>query len=198
MSEELGEMPCYKISPPQNSDDAGMPQIRPFWRAQPHKPPVAPASPQVQAATQRARKLLKKRAAVAAVASAVPVPGLDWAVDAALLSRVLPQISAEFGLSHEQLDLLDPKKREQVQKAVAVVGSVVIGKLVTRELALKAAGGLGVRMTTRQLSKYIPFAGQVVAATLGYATVRFLGEQHIRDCIKVAQEAQVPLPLAAP
>ena len=177
-----------------------MPIIFPSWRTRKPKAPPAPlppASPEAQAAALRARKLLNKRAVVAAVASAVPVPGLDWAVDAALLSRVLPQISAEFGLSHEQLDLLDPKKREQVQKAVTVVGSVVIGKLVTRELALKAASGLGVRMTTRQLSKYIPLAGQVVAATLGYATVRFLGEQHIRDCMRVAHEAQLQLPTPA-
>ena len=171
-----------------------MPIAFPSWRTRAPRPPLDPVSPPVQAAAQRARKLLNKRAVVAAVASTVPVPGLDWAVDAALLSRLLPQISAEFGLNPEQLDLLDPKKREQAQKAIAVVGSVVIGKVVTRELALKAAKGLGMRMTTRQLSKYIPLAGQAVAAALGYATLRFLGEQHIRDCMKVAEAAQLRLP----
>ncbi len=35
------------------------------------------------AAVTRSRKLLNKRAMVAAAASAVPVPGLDWAVDPA-------------------------------------------------------------------------------------------------------------------
>jgi uncharacterized protein (DUF697 family) len=49
-------------------------------------------------AVQHSRKLLHRRALVAAAASAVPVPGLDWAVDAALLSRLIPQINAEFGL----------------------------------------------------------------------------------------------------
>jgi len=53
---------------------------------------------------------------------------------------------------------------------------------------------LGVRMTTRQLSKYIPLAGQAVSAALGYATLRFLGDQHIRDCIAVARIAQLRLP----
>lgn len=175
-----------------------MPRTFPSLRPRVPKPVAQSASASVQAAVERSRKLLNKRAVVAAVASTVPVPGLDWAVDAALLSRLLPQISAEFGLSHEQIDLLDPEKREHVQKAVAVVGSVVIGKLVTRELALKAAGKLGVRMTTRQLSKYIPLAGQAVAAALGYATVRLLGEQHIRDCMRVAEAAQLQLPAPAP
>lgn len=148
----------------------------------------------MQAAAERSRSLLKRRALVAAAASAVPVPGLDWAMDAALLSRLLPQINAEFGLTPEQLDALDPRKREQVQKAVAMVGSVLIGKFITRDLVLKAVRALGVRMTTRQLSKYIPLAGQAVSAALGYATLRFLGEQHIRDCIAVAQAAQLQLP----
>lgn len=157
--------------------------------------PSAPtASPAMLEAANRARSLLKRRALVAAVASTVPVPGLDWAVDAALLSRLLPKISAEFGLTPEQLDQLDPRKREQVQKAVAMVGSVLIGKFITRDLALKAVRTAGMRMTTKQLSKYIPLAGQAVSAALGYATLRFLGEQHIRDCIAVVQAAQLQLP----
>ncbi|MBX3633469.1 MAG: hypothetical protein KF695_11200 [Simplicispira sp.] len=158
-----------------------------------HAPP-APPDAAIEAAALRARSLLKRRALVAAAASAVPVPGMDWAVDAALLSRLLPQISAEFGLTPEQLDALDPHKREQVQKAVAMVGSVLIGKFITRDLVLKAVRALGVRMTTRQLSKYIPLAGQAVSAALGYATLRFLGEQHIRDCMTVARIAQLRLP----
>jgi uncharacterized protein (DUF697 family) len=79
------------------------------------------------AAVTRSRKLLNKRAMVAAAASAVPVPGLDWAVDAAMLSKLIPEINREFGLSPQQLDQLDPKKRDQVQKTVALVGSVLIG-----------------------------------------------------------------------
>src|SRR3990167_9949033 len=87
----------------------------------------------LDAAARRARKLLHKRALVAAAAGVVPVPGLDWAVDAALLSRLLPRINAEFGLTPEQLDRLHPSKREQVQKAVGLVGSGLIGKLLTRD-----------------------------------------------------------------
>ncbi|MBB6558476.1 uncharacterized protein (DUF697 family) [Acidovorax soli] len=149
------------------------------------------------AAVQRSRRLLHRRALVAAAASTVPVPGLDWAVDAALLSRLLPQISSEFGLSAQQLDQLDPEKREKVQKAVALVGSVLIGKLITQELVLRAARTVGVRLTTKQLAKYVPIAGQAVSAAIGYATLRYLGEQHMRDCIRVVQEAQLQLPAPA-
>lgn len=158
---------------------------------------MAAGNPALAAAVQRSRKLLHKRALVAAAASAVPVPGLDWAVDAALLSRLLPQINAEFGLSAQQIDQLDPHKREQVQKAVGLVGSVLIGKLVTRELVLRATQTVGLRLTTKQVAKYVPLAGQAVAATIGYATLRYLGEQHLRDCVRVVQEANLQLPAPA-
>jgi len=155
---------------------------------------MAADNPELAAAVQRSRRLLHRRALVAAAASAVPVPGLDWAVDAALLSRLLPQINAQFGLTPEQLDQLDPKKREQVQKAVTLVGSVLIGKFITKELVLRATRTLGLRLTAMQLAKYVPLAGQAVAATVGYATLRYLGEQHLRDCVQVVQKAQLRLP----
>ncbi|MDY0107800.1 MAG: hypothetical protein RBS27_16450 [Giesbergeria sp.] len=156
--------------------------------------PVPPADAALDAAARRARRLLHKRALVAAAAGVVPVPGLDWAVDAALLSRLLPRINAEFGLTPEQLDRLDPSQREQVQKAVAMVGSVLIGKFITRDLVIKLTSAMGVRLTTQQAAKYVPLAGQAISATLGYATLRYLGEQHIRDCMQVVQMAHLQLP----
>ena len=149
----------------------------------------------LKAAVTRSRKLLNKRAMVAAAASAVPIPGLDWAVDAAMLSRLIPEINKEFGLTPQQLDKLDPKKRDQVQKAVTMVGSVLIGKLISRDLVIKAATKIGMRLTTKQLAKYVPFAGQIVSAAVGYAAIRYLGEEHMKDCIRVAREAQLEVPL---
>ena len=150
--------------------------------------------PALHAAVQPSRRLLHRRALVPAAASAVPVPGLDWAMDAALLSRLLPQINAQFGLTPEQLDQLTPHQREQVQKAVALVGSVLIGKFVTRDLVLKAVQTVGLRMTSKQVAKFVPLAGQAVSAALGYATLRYLGEQHIQDCVRVVQSAHLALP----
>ena len=148
----------------------------------------------MQAAVKRSRKLLHKRALLAGAVSAVPIPGLDWAVDAAMLSKLIPEINKEFGLTPQQLDALDPKKREQVQQAVTLVGSVLIGKLISKDLVIKAATTIGMRLTTKQLAKYVPFAGQIVAATVGYAAIRYLGEEHMKDCIRVAQQAQLVVP----
>lgn len=148
---------------------------------------LAAGHPELMAAVRRSRKTLNRRALVGAAASAVPIPGLDWAVDAALLSRLIPEINAEFGLTPDQLDRLTPNKRERVQKATAMVGSVLIGKFITRDLVIKAAQTIGVRLTAKQAAKYVPLAGQAVAALVGYAAIRYLGEEHLKDCVQVAK-----------
>jgi len=117
----------------------------------------------LEAAIDRSRSLLHRRALLAAAAGTVPLPGLDWAVDAALLSRLIPQINEQFGLTPAQIDRLTPHKREQVQKAVSMVGSVLIGKLVTRELVMRATRMIGVRLTARQAAKLVPLAGAACA-----------------------------------
>lgn len=155
---------------------------------------LAAGDPALLDAVRRARKMLHRRALAGAAASAVPVPGVDWLVDAALLSKLIPAINEEFGLSPEQLERLPKRKREQVEKAVSVVGSMVIGKFITKDLVLKAAAAVGKRMTMKQASKYVPLAGQVLSALIGYTAIRYLGEEHIRDCVEVCKQAGLQLP----
>lgn len=155
---------------------------------------LAADDPALLEAVRRCRKLLNRRALAGAAAGAVPVPGLDWIVDAALLSKLLPAINAEFGLTPEQLERLPKRKREQVEKAVGVVGSMVIGKFVTRELVVKAASVIGVRLTAKQAAKYVPLGGQIASAVISYTAIRYLGEEHIKDCVQVCQAAQLKLP----
>lgn len=158
---------------------------------------LAAGDPALVAAVQRARKLLHRRALAGAAAGAVPVPGLDWLVDAALLSRLIPAISEEFGLSEQQIAQLPKRKREQVEKAVSVVGSMVIGKFITRELVIRAAAAVGRRLTVKQAAKYVPFAGQAISALIGYTAIRYLGEEHIRDCVQVCRAAHLHVPVPA-
>lgn len=145
-------------------------------------------------AIRRSRGLIGRKALIAAAASAVPLPGVDWAADAALLSRLVPQISAEFGLSPTQIDRLAPHKQERIQKAVSAVGALLVGRMVTRDLLIKLAKHAGMRLTAKQATKYVPLAGQAVSAMLGYAALRALGEHHIKDCVQVAIAVQHLLP----
>lgn len=155
---------------------------------------LAGDDPALLAAVQRARKLLNRRALTGAAAGVVPVPGLDWVMDTALLARLIPAISAEFGLTPEQLARLSERKREQVEQAAGAVGSVVIGKSVTRDLMRKAAAVMAKRLAIRQAARYVPLAGQAVSAVIGYTAIRKIGEQHIRDCVEVWKQTHVPLP----
>lgn len=155
---------------------------------------LAEGDPALVAAVRRSRKLLNRRALMAAAAGAVPVPGLDWLVDAALLTRLIPEINTVFGLTPAQLDQLTPNKREQIQKATALVGSTLIGRFITRDLVLRAAQKIGVRLTAAQAAKFVPLAGQAVSAVMGYTTLRYLGEEHLKDCVRVARAAGLALP----
>lgn len=155
---------------------------------------LAQGHPSLTTAVLECRKLLHRRSLVSAAASTVPLPGLDWAVDAAMLSRLIPQINARFGLTPEQMLHLGPRKREHLQKAINGVGSLLVGKTITRELILRAAKAVGVRLTVKQAAKYVPLAGQAIAALVGYSVVRYLGEQHLKECVQVVLSAKIALP----
>jgi uncharacterized protein (DUF697 family) len=158
---------------------------------------LARGDPRLIEAIRRSRRLIGRKALIAAAASAVPLPGVDWAADAALLSRLVPQISAEFGLSPTQIGRLAPHTQERIQKAVNTVGALLVGRLVTRDLLIALAKHAGLRLTAKQATKYVPLAGQAVSAMLGYAALRTLGEHHIKDCVQVAVAAQHLLPAPA-
>jgi len=151
---------------------------------------LAEGHPALQDAVRRSRALLHRSALVSAGVGMVPLPGLDWAVNAAQLSRLIPKINREFGLDASQLDQLTPHKREQVQKAVNIVGTVLVGKVLTRELLVVAGRHMGVRLTGQQAAKLVPVAGQAAAALIGYTALRYMGELHIQDCVQVCLAAQ--------
>jgi hypothetical protein len=127
----------------------------------------------------------------------VPVPGLDWLTDVGLLVRLLPQISAEFGLTPAQIERLAPDRRIVVYKAISAGGGLLVGKVVTRELVLRLVQMVGVRLTTQQAAKFVPVAGQAVSAALTFTALSFVCEQHIRQCTAVARQLQLPAPPAA-
>jgi uncharacterized protein (DUF697 family) len=145
----------------------------------------------LQAIAERCRKKVNKRALLAAGVAMVPLPGLDWAADVGLLMNLLPQINAEFGLSEEQIARLAPDRRVVVFKAISAGGGMLVGKLVTRELVLRLVQMVGVRLTTQQAAKFVPVAGQAVSALLTFTALRFVCEQHIRQCMAVAKQLQI-------
>jgi uncharacterized protein (DUF697 family) len=148
----------------------------------------------LQGVASRCRQMVRQRALLAAGVAMVPLPGLDWVTDVGLLVELLPRINAAFGLSPAQIERLAPDRRIVVYKAISAGGGMLIGKVVTRDLVVMLLKMVGVRLSTQQAAKFVPLAGQAVSAALTYSALRFVCEQHIRQCLEVARQLALPAP----
>ena len=142
---------------------------------------------ELEAAKVRSRKRLTRTAAIASAAAIIPLPGIDIAVDAGALLKLIPEINREFGLTPDQIEQLSPNKQLIVYKSIVAVGGAMVGKLITRELVIEALKVVGVRLTVKQVSKYVPIAGQALSAAIGFAAMQYVGRQHIKECARVAE-----------
>ncbi|MEP7283206.1 MAG: hypothetical protein ABI696_14605 [Rubrivivax sp.] len=149
----------------------------------------------VQLIVERCRRMVGQRALIAAGVAMVPVPGLDWVTDIGLLVKLLPKINDAFGLAPEQIEQLAPERQLVVYKALSTGSGLVVGKVVTRELVLRLLKLVGVRLTTQQVAKYVPIAGQAVSAALTYGALKYVCEQHIQQCAAVARQLALPAPV---
>jgi len=156
---------------------------------------VVPSTPeQIAAVAAQCRRMVSRRALFAAGVSAVPVPGLDWLTDVGILVKVLPDINRAFGLTPEQVERLAPDRKVVVFKAISAGGTLLVGRMVTRELVLNMLRVLGVRLTTQQAVKFVPIAGQALSAALTYGALKWVCEQHIKQCIAICEQLKLPAP----
>lgn len=156
---------------------------------------LVPGTPeQIEAVARECRQRVTRRALVAAGVSVVPIPGIDWITDIAVLMKLIPDINDAFGLTPEQVERLAPDRRVVVYKAISASGSLLVGKVVTRDLILYALRVVGVRLTTQQAAKYVPLAGQAVSAVLTFGALKYVCEQHIRQCMAISRQLSLPAP----
>ena len=133
------------------------------------------AADALERAVEEARRAVRRRAALSAGMSLVPVPGLDAAADAAALLDMMRAVNDAFRLSPEQIARLDTERRVATMRAVDMTGVLV---------ALKQ---LGLRWAGSKTAKWIPVAGQTAAAALSYAAFCRLGDAHIAECVAVRE-----------
>ncbi len=154
---------------------------------------LVPATPhEIEATARYCRRLANRRAAAAAGVAMLPVPGIDWITDIGTLVRVLPEINAAFGLTPQQIERLAPDQRLAVYKAISAGGGLLVGKLVSRDLVMRLLRIVGVRLTAQQAAKYVPVAGQAISAALTFSALKFVCDQHIRQCMDVARQLSLP------
>lgn len=160
---------------------------------------VMPCTPeQIAAVAGECRKLVSRRALLAAGVSVVPVPGLDWASSIGVMVNVLPEINRKFGLSPEQVERLAPDRKLVVFKAITAGGTMLVGRIVTRDLVVSMLRKVGVKLSAQQAAKYVPIAGQGLSAALTYGALRYVCQQHIDQCIAVCEQLRLPAPIVVP
>ena len=159
---------------------------------------VVPATTrEIDAVVRYCRRLVSRRALMAAGVAVVPLPGIDWVTDVAVLMKLIPDINHAFGLTPQQIELLAPDRQVVVYKAISAGGWLLIGRLVTRELVMQVLRLVGVRLTTQQAAKFVPIAGQAVSAALTYSALRYVCEQHIQQCVAISRQLMLPAPSVA-
>ncbi|WP_229427737.1 hypothetical protein [Pseudoduganella buxea] len=137
---------------------------------------------------ERCRRMVRRRAVVSAGVSAVPIPGIDIVSDLKLFTQLIDDVNREFGLTPEQVEKLQPKYKLIAYQAAVSVGGALVGRLVTRDMVVKLLQRTGKKIVARQASKFVPLAGQVTSAAIGFFAFRQIGYQHVEACARVAQE----------
>lgn len=135
--------------------------------------------------------LAKKRAYLSAGAAVIPVPFLDVVVDVSILSKLIPEINQQFGLDPEHISVYDPKTREIHWQELRKRGVQFSGLMVARTGIKKSFNGFVGKMLTKQVSKFIPLGGQIVAASLGYLVFKKIASAHVEDCYQLAKRIQL-------
>ena len=134
--------------------------------------------------------LIKKRAYFSAGAAIIPVPFLDVVIDVGILSQLLPEINAKFGLAPEQMSLFDLETKQIHWNELRKRGFEFSGLIVARTAVKKSLNGLIGKLVTKQVTKFIPLGGQIVAASLGYIVMKKVAEAHVEESYQLAKRVQ--------
>ena len=144
----------------------------------------------LEKARQDSLELINKRAYVSAGAAMVPIPLFDLVVDLGVLTTLLPEINAKFGLAPEQISVYDPQTKTVNWKELRKRGFELSSFVVARTAVKQSINGLLGKFVTKQVTKFIPLGGSLVAGTLGYLIMKKIAETHIEDCYETAKRLQ--------
>ncbi|WP_407267717.1 Ig-like domain-containing protein [Radiobacillus sp. PE A8.2] len=148
----------------------------------------------------RCQEIVKARARMSGASSFVPVPGVDIATDITVFIELIPRINSEFGLTKTQIDRLDNHLRKIVFRSLHRISTrygtnllnETVGKNIRGAVQKKLAAAIlrkqAGKQSGKQILKYIPLAGQAVAAGLGYMSIQKAGNEHIESCYQLVRE----------
>nr|MBL8411017.1 hypothetical protein [Dechloromonas sp.] len=136
------------------------------------------------------RSLARKRALLAAASSLIPIPGIDLATDLTVMTHLIRRINAEFGLDEAQIGRLSGPQQALVQQLLTRAGGTLAVRLTTPALLGRILGLVGIRLTAMEAARFVPVAGQIAAAGIGYWSVKTIALRHIAHCEKLVAQLE--------
>ncbi|NEU35153.1 hypothetical protein GN156_31350, partial [bacterium LRH843] len=65
------------------------------------------------------------------------------------------------------------------------------GLVVARTAVKKSLNNMAAKYITKQVTKFIPLGGQMIAASLGYVVMKKIAETHVEESYKLAKGIQL-------
>lgn len=135
-------------------------------------------------------ELITKRAYFSAGAAIIPVPFLDVVIDVGILSQLIHEVNARFGLAPEQVSVFDYQTKQVHWNELRKRGIEFSGLVVARTAVKKSINNFAAKLITKQVTKFIPLGGQIIAASLGYFVMKKVAEAHVEECYRTAKSIQ--------
>lgn len=127
----------------------------------------------------------EKQVYIAAGASATnafnPLPGVDIGIDVAILVKLFASLRSSYGLTDQKLKSMD----FTVPALAPLVNNII--EYSAKEGIVALLKRFAARETAKTVTKYIPFVGQAIAATIGYGITRMAGMSYLEDCHNLAK-----------
>lgn len=130
----------------------------------------------------RKKALCEQRISLAAKTSALnalnPLPGVDVAVDLAVVFNLFEYIRNVFGFSQDVI--------EKSHLPINFANNILKG--LTKDGIVSLLKTYATKIGVKETSKWIPVVGQAVAAMLGFGIVKYAGDDYMKDCYEAAKE----------
>ncbi len=130
--------------------------------------------------------MTRRRAALSAMASFLPVPGVDLVTDVAVLLALLAEINRRFGLTEAQIESLSPSRKALAYKLVTAAGGFVSTRIATSQGFLALLRRAGPRLGVMEATRFAPVIGQAIAAAIAWFTLTRIARRHIDQCAEIA------------
>ena len=137
----------------------------------------------LQKKQEACKRKITKSAGLAAANGFNPIPGVNVAVDIGILINLFADIKKSYGLSENKINSLSGA----VMSGIAPFANKVI-EYATKEGLMLLLKEFATTTVVRNVSKYVPMVGQLIAGSVGFAITKGAGDSYLEACHKVAEK----------